>query len=374
MRIAIIGGGPAGLYFALLAKRSHPNWRLRVFEQNPADATFGFGVVFSGRALEFLEHDDPETYAALLPHMQSWDDFRIVHRDEVVPIDGNGFSAIGRLELLRFLQSRCQELGVALAFEHSIEALDALGEADLVVGADGVNSLLRRQRADAFGATAGELDNRFIWYGTTQPFDCLTLTFRQNGDGAFVAHHYRYSPTMSTFIVECDHATWMRAGFAGISDAESRAYCETLFETDLGGHPLISNKSIWRRFPVIANQRWSDGRHVLLGDALRTVHFSVGSGTRLAMEDALALHECLRAAPDDLPTALSRFAALRQPPVAALVGAANASATWYEGLPSLLALKPYELAYSYMTRTGRMSEERLKALAPAFMARYLALT
>lgn len=372
MNIAVIGGGPAGLYVAMLLKRSRPDWRLRVFEQNPVDATFGFGVVFSGRALAFLEDDDPETYAALVPRMQGWADFRIVHRDQVVAIDGNGFSAIGRLELLRLLQARCRELGVELNFRRGIERLEELDGADLVVGADGVNSLVRRRRAEVFRAEVQERDNRFVWYGTRQPFDCLTLTFRQNEDGAFVAHHYRYGAEMSTFIVECDKTTWRRAGLDRMGDAESRAYCEALFHPDLGGHPLVSNKSIWRRFPVIVSRRWSDDRHVLLGDALRTVHFSIGSGTRLAMEDALALHRCLNEAPDDLPAALARFEALRRPPVAALVRAANASAGWYERLPELMRLDPYELAYSYMTRTGRVSEERLRSLAPGFMARYLA--
>lgn len=372
MNIAVIGGGPAGLYVAMLLKRSRPDWRLRVFEQNPVDATFGFGVVFSGRALAFLEDDDPETYAVLVPRMQGWDDFRIVHRDQVVAIDGNGFSAIGRLELLRLLQARCRELGVELNFRRGIERLEELDDADLVVGADGVNSLVRRRRAEVFRAEVQERDNRFVWYGTRQPFDCLTLTFRQNEDGAFVAHHYRYGAEMSTFIVECDKTTWRRAGLDRMGNAESRAYCEALFRPDLGGHPLVSNKSIWRRFPVIVSRRWSDDRHVLLGDALRTVHFSIGSGTRLAMEDALALHRCLNEAPDDLPAALARFEAQRRPPVAALVRAANASAGWYERLPELMRLDPYELAYSYMTRTGRVSEERLRSLAPGFMARYLA--
>jgi len=369
VKVAVVGGGPAGLYFAALAKRAHPDWRVSVAERNPADATFGFGVVFSGRALAFLAEDDPETYRDLAPMMQAWDDFRIVHRDEVVAIDGNGFSAVGRLELLRYLQGRCRRAGVELAFGREVSGAAAVADADLVVGADGVNSVLRH----AFGAEDRLLDNRFAWYGTPKPFDCLTLTFRQNRDGAFVAHHYRYAPAMSTFVVECDAATFARAGLAEMDDAESRAYCQALFAADLGGQPLISNRSVWRRFPVLRTGRWQDGRTVLLGDALRTAHFSIGSGTRLAMEDAIALNRALAEAPADLPAALAGFEAARRPPAEAIAEAGAASADWYARLPALMALSPYALAHSYMTRTGRMSDARLARLAPAFMARYGAI-
>jgi 2-polyprenyl-6-methoxyphenol hydroxylase-like FAD-dependent oxidoreductase len=366
MKIAVVGGGPAGLYFAYLAKRAHPDWRVGVAEQNPADATFGFGVVFSGRALGFLAQDDPETHAALVPSMQAWDDFRIVHRDEIVTVDGNGFASIGRLALLRFLQERCRSVGVDLEFGRAVAVPATPGQADLAVGADGVNSVVRRR----FAGADRLLDNRFVWYGTTKPFDCLTLTFRANADGAFVAHHYRYAPDMSTFIVECDARTFARAGFAAMDDKASRAYCEVLFAPDLGGRPLVSNRSIWRRFPLLESRQWQDGRTVLLGDALRTVHFSIGSGTRLALEDALALARALAEEPADLGAALARFEAERRPPAEALAGAGVDSALWYERLPGLMALSPYALAHSYMTRTGRMSDARLAELAPAFMARY----
>ncbi len=370
--VAVVGGGPAGLYFAYLLKRRRPDAAVRIWEQNPSNATFGFGVVFSDRALEFLREDDEDTYAFLGPHIETWPDLKIVHRDAAVPIDGNGFAAIGRLELLQLLHRRCLDRGVEIAFGHPVEAGGAWREADLAVAADGLNSVVRASLGEAFATSVSERSNRFVWYGTTKVFDTLSLTFRRAADGPFVAHHYRYSPKMSTFIVECDEATWRRAGFASMNDAESRAYCARVFGPDLDGEPLISNKSIWRRFPVIWNDRWSAGNVVLMGDALRTCHFSIGSGTRLAMEDAIALDRALAAAKDAAPEGLARFEAARRPQVEKIVAAANLSAGWYERIDRIMEQSPEELAYDYMTRTGRVSDERLSAIAPRFMARYLA--
>ena len=370
--VAVIGGGPAGLYFAFLLKRRRPDAVVRIWEQNPNNATFGFGVVFSDRALEFLREDDADTYDFLGPHIETWPDLKIVHRDVAVSIDGNGFAAIGRLALLRLFHRRCAAQGVEIAFEHPVDVDGPWREADLVVAADGANSVVRASLRAAFGTRVSERSNRFVWYGTTKIFDTLSLTFRRGPDGAFVAHHYRYSPTMSTFIVECDKATWRRAGFAAMSDAESRAYCEHVFAPDLDGRPLISNNSIWRRFPVVWNERWSAENVVLLGDALRTCHFSIGSGTRLAMEDAIALDRALAASRDAVPEGLARFEAARRPPVEKILAAANLSAAWYERIDRTMTRSPEELAYDYMTRTGRVSEDRLGAIAPRFMARYLA--
>jgi 2-polyprenyl-6-methoxyphenol hydroxylase-like FAD-dependent oxidoreductase len=371
MKIAVIGGGPAGLYFSYLMKRDDPSHDITVIEQNPRDATFGFGVVFSNRALEFLRADDEDTYQYLMPHMESWPDLKIVHKDEHMAIDGNGFTAIGRLELLNLLQARCEGVGVALEFERMVNTLDTVGDADLIVAADGVNSFIRRAHAEAFQAAETQLENPFVWFGTAQLFDCLSLTFRDNADGVFCAHHYRYSPTMSTFLVETDTKTFNNAGFAEMSDAETRAYCEAVFAADLDGHPLVSNKSEWRWFPQIWNDRWSTGNIVLLGDALHTAHFSIGSGTRLAMEDAIALFKAIDANQSDLPTALARYEEIRRPALEKLVDAAVASAHWYERMAeSMRTLEPYEFARSYMTRTGRISDERLEKIAPKFMERY----
>ena len=371
MNILVIGGGPAGLYFSYLMKRDDPSHDIRVIEQNPRDATFGFGVVFSDRALEFLRADDEATYQYLTPHMESWPDLKIVHKDVHMAIDGNGFAAIGRLEFLNLLQARCESVGVILEFDSVVQSVDDLSDADLIVAADGVNSVVRRTHADAFQATETQLENPFVWFGTTKLFDSLSLTFRETEDGVFCAHHYRYSATMSTFIVETDAATFQKAGFAGRSEEESRAYCEAVFAADLDGHRLVSNKSAWRWFPQIWNERWSSGNIVLLGDALHTAHFSIGSGTRLAMEDAIALYSAMGEHKTDRQAALARYEEIRRPRLEKLVDAAVASARWYEQMAEMMqTLEPYEFARSYMTRTGRVSDERLKKIAPKFMERY----
>lgn len=368
MRIHIVGAGPAGLLFALLIKRRFPGWQVHVFEQNPSDATFGFGVVFSLNALAFLERDVADFHALLMPRLESWPMQRIVHRDERVDIDGNGFSAIGRLELNQFLQGLCAEAGVEMEFERAVGALTEVHDCDLLVGADGANSFVRRALEQEFAPQTEWLSNRFAWYGTEQLFDCLSLTFRSNADGSFVAHHYRHSSTMSTFVVECDEATWRRAGLDRKSDEEARRYCERVFAPDLAGRALVSNKSIWRQFPLLVTRRWSAGSAVLLGDAQRTVHFSIGSGTRLAFEDAIALDRAFAAAGENVADALARFEQERRPIVEKIVGAANASSYWYERLPEKMRLRPWELAYDYMTRSGRMTDERLRELSPKFMA------
>jgi len=367
MKIGIAGAGPAGLLFACLAKSRRPELDVRVLEQNPAGATFGFGVVFSHGALEFLARDVPAMHARLARELENWPIQRIVHRDTAVDIDGNGFCAIGRLALLELLQAECARLGVRMLFESPLDRLDAFADCDLVVGADGVNSTVRRARAETFRPSIAWLTNQFAWYGTTKPFDCLTLTFRPNDHGVFVAHHYRYAPDRSTFIVECDAATWRRAGFGSMDDAASRAYCERVFAADLDGHPLISNRSVWRNFPLLGCKRWSAGNAVLIGDALRTVHFSIGSGTRLAFDDAIALDRAFAEAGDDVPALLAAFERERRPVVDKLVAAAGASSYWYERMADKMTLGPIELAYDYMSRSGRMSDERLAETAPRFM-------
>ncbi len=293
MKIGIVGAGPAGLYFALRVRRRASGHDVTVIEQNPSGATFGFGVVFSDQALEKVQQTDPRFYETLESRMERWRDLTIVQKDESVAIDGNGFSSVGRLALLQLLQVLCVEAGVKIEFETRFDTLERFAGHDLIVGADGVNSMVREICKDAFRPRIDYLTNWFAWYGTPQVFGTLTLTFRSNGDGAFVAHHYRYSPEMSTFLVELDAATWQRAGFATMSDDERMDYCADVFARDLGGHGLISNRSVWRRFPVIRNERWVNGNIVLMGDALRTVHFSIGSGTRFALEDAIALDEAL---------------------------------------------------------------------------------
>jgi len=366
MKILIAGAGPAGLYLAYLVKRRLPDWEVRVLEQNPRDSTFGFGVVFSERALEFLRADDPQTYERITPAMEAWTDITVVHRGTPVTIDGIGFSAIGRLKFLQLLRGQLEASGVTPLFDHALSPGEELGEYDLVVAADGANSTVRKT-AD-FGTTIVPLTNKFAWFGTTRVFDTLTQTFVRNEMGAFNAHHYRHSPSMSTFVFECDAATWTRAGFERMDEAATLAYGERVFADALQGHKLVSNKSIWRNFPNVRNARWSVGNTVLIGDAQRTAHFSIGSGTRLAMEDAIALAKALAEFKNDIPGALASFEAARRPIVEKLLAGADASGAWYERFPVHMQLAPRDFAWSYIQRSGRIDPEKLRKIAPKFVA------
>ena len=369
MRIAVIGGGPGGLYFAYLWKKLHPDAHIELFEQNAAGATWGFGVVFSEQALEFLRADDPDTVDAIAPRMQSWRNITLNLRGESVEIDGVGFSSIGRLDLLTILQQRASAVGVTPRYDTLIQSVDQVAGYDLVVAADGLNSLVRRSFEGDFGTSLSYSVNKFAWYGTTKRFETLSQTFVETELGAFNAHHYRYAPAMSTFLIECDPATWQRYGFADKAIEESQAVCEKVFASTLDGHRLVSNKSVWRNFPWIWNERWSFKNMVLIGDALHSAHFSIGSGTRLAIEDAIALVKALEAE-GDISRALVRYQTERQPIVKKLVMAARTSADWYEKFPDHMKLDLLDFAYSYITRSGRIDDARLRAMSPAFMARY----
>lgn len=370
MRVIVAGAGPAGLYFSYLLKRRRPEAAVAVYEQNPPGATFGFGVVFSDRALEFLQADDPDTYAALNPELERWSDIALDHRGQTVVVDGVGFAAIGRLRLLQLLRQRAASVGVALHDRHALRDPAAFGGGDLVVGADGVNSFVRQTFATEFGASVRPLANRYAWFGVARRFERLTQTFRQTPDGFFNAHHYRYAPHQSTFIVEVDPATFARSGLDAMQPAAAKAYCEQVFSETLGGHELISNNTQWRQFPKIHNRRWWTGRAVLLGDALHTAHFSIGSGTRLAMEDAIALDAAMAQHPGNVEDALAAFESARRPIVDKLVAAADMSAAWYEDFPRHMRLAPLDFAFSYLTRTGRVDLPRLRAACPRFMAQY----
>jgi len=369
VRIAVIGGGPGGLYFAYLWKKRHPDATIDLFEQNAAGATWGFGVVFSEQALEFLRADDPDTVDAIAPRMESWKNITLNLRGESVEIDGVGFSSIGRLDLLGILQARVRSVGVTPRYDTLIQSTRQLTGYDLIVAADGLNSLVRRSFEAEFGTSVSHSANKFAWYGTTKRFETLSQTFVATELGTFNAHHYRYAPAMSTFLVECDPETWWRYGFADKTVEQSQASCEQVFAATLDGHRLVSNKSVWRNFPWIWNERWSSGNMVLIGDALHSAHFSIGSGTRLAIEDAIALVKALEAEAD-IAAALVRYEAERKPVVKKLVTAARASADWYEKFPDHMKLGLMDFAYSYITRSGRIDDARLRAMSPAFMARY----
>ena len=366
--VEILGGGPAGLYTAILLRRLMPQVRLRVTEQNPQGATFGFGVVFSDQALEFLKVDDPETHDLVTPHMERWRNMTLNLPDGQVTLDGVGFTAIGRLELIEILRKRAEALGVDIRFNSPVTSLDEL-DADLIVGADGLNSLVRRSFEDKFQPSVEYFENHFAWFGTERSFDTLTQTFIKSDKGALNAHHYRFAPNRSTFIVECDDKTFKSYGFVKLSEEESAAVCQKLFAGVLEDAPLIINKSHWRQFPKLWCKNWVAGKYVLLGDAVHTAHFSIGSGTRLAMEDAIALVHAL-AAHDDRDAALAAYQAERHPVAKKIVDAANSSATWYEDFAGKMDLAPVDFAFDYLTRSGRMDMARLRQIAPGFMARY----
>ena len=367
-RVEIIGAGPAGLYSAILLKSRFPAASIRVTERNAADATFGFGVVFSDRALDFLQADDPQTHALITPLMERWRNITLSIEGEEVVLDGIGFAAVARLQLLRILQKRALALDVELRFEQEIDSLDG-SDADLVIGADGLNSLVRNSCEAAFEPQLEYFDNHFAWFGVERPFETLTQTFQRDGVGAMNAHHYRYTPAMSTFIVECDAASYRAHGFDGMDERQSAALCSRLFEATLDGRPLLTNHSRWRRFPRLWCRRWVAGNRVLLGDAAHTAHFSIGSGTRLALEDAIALVNALDS-DAGLEDALRGFEQTRQPVARKIVDAANRSARWYDDFAAHLELPPLEFAYRYLGRSGRLDRARLRLLAPAFMARY----
>jgi 2-polyprenyl-6-methoxyphenol hydroxylase-like FAD-dependent oxidoreductase len=370
MRVAIVGAGPAGLYLAYLLKRSKLNVEVEIFEQNPPDATFGFGLVFSARALEFLNDEDPGTLAAIRPALEHWQDSILVHKGCEVRIDGMDYTGIGRLRLLEILQAQARSVGVEPKYSHSINDPEECGKADLIVGADGVNSLVRGGYENVFGTTVNYLTNRFAWFGTTKRFEALTHTFVETELGHFNAHHHPHAPGMSTFVVEVDERTFFRAGFDEMDSERAKAICAEVFAASLNGHDLVSNKSIWRQFPRVWNERWSAGNRVLVGDALHTAHFSIGSGTRLAMEDSIALVKALEKHPADVPSALAAYEEARKTVVSRLVTAANASAAWYERFAQHMALAPMDFAMSYITRSGRVDLERLRRSSPAFVAAY----
>jgi anthraniloyl-CoA monooxygenase len=368
MKINIIGGGPAGMYFAILMKKADAGHQIIVYERNGPDDTFGWGVVFSGRTLRNLRDADEPSHAAITSDFEAWDNVDVVHRDEKISIHGNSFSGIARLRLLKILQRRCEELGAEIKFRTEIGDLNPLRECDLFVAADGVNSTVRQAFASRFDPHLSTRPNKYIWYGTDQLFHGLTLTFRENEAGVFAAHSYKFDHATSTFIVECDQQTWTNAGFVEMTDEEARAYLAKVFANDLDGHALLSNNSKWINFLLVKNANWHFENVVLLGDALHTAHFSIGSGTKLAMEDSIALARCLNQG-TDVQDGLQRFQADRKPVIAEYQAAANESMTWFENARDYMHLAPLELAYSLMTRSGRVDVEELRKRDPAFAAR-----
>jgi len=373
MKIGIIGGGPAGLFFAYLMKRDDASHEVRVVERDPADATYGWGVVFSDVALAFVRDIAPELHDAMTGRQEVHDSMCIVHRGVPVRLANNTFHRMARIDLLAALQTHCLDAGVRIDFGRRVDDPAELRDCDLVVAADGANSSIRKRLERTFEPEIDVRPNKLAWYGTTRLFDPLSLIFRQDGDGLMIAHTYRYSRTHSTFLVECDPATWRNAGLDRADEIASLAYCERAFADDLDGHRLLSNRSEWFNYPIVKNRRWHAGNLVLIGDALRTGHPSVGSGTRLAMQDAIALFDAAKRCSGDVARMLEEFERIRRPGSDALQEAAIRSTQWYENLDSKLALDPVSFAYDYLTRTGRVSHDDVRRRDPALAAAWEAL-
>lgn len=388
MRVTSIGGGPAGLYFAILLKRRDPTSEITVIERNRADDTFGFGVVFSDATLENLAEADPESHRAVTEAFAHWDDIDVHYRGQIVTSRGHGFAGLSRQTLLRLLADRASELGVDVRYETEVTDFEALRATnDLVLAADGVNSAVRSEYADRFRPHLDWRPNRFVWLGTTFPFRAFTFYFKTNEHGLWRVHAYRYEEGKSTFIVECTTETWLRAGLDDASEDDTLAYCEALFADELAGHRLIKNRSMWRQFPTVRNGVWSDGNVVLMGDAAHTAHFSIGSGTKLALEDAIALADSVLSdkdhssrgagtpakavirGPDDLSAALARYEAERRPLVESTQRAAQVSLEWFENTERYLGLDPLTFTFSLLTRSLRLTHENLALRDPELVAK-----
>ncbi|NPU10869.1 bifunctional salicylyl-CoA 5-hydroxylase/oxidoreductase [Bradyrhizobium sp. 83002] len=367
MKIAIIGGGPAGLYAAILLKKQRPKADIAVYERNRADDTFGFGVVFSDATLDNFEKHDLPSYQRITQEFAYWDDIAVHFRGTVHRVGGNGFCGCSRRTLLRILQERARELGVTLHFEVDLEDEAQFADADLLILSDGINSRFRQKYVDHFQPEVDLRANKFAWMGSTKPLDAFTFIFQETEWGPFIAHAYQYEAGHSTWIFETDPATFEKAGLTGLDERQSADRMKEIFGWFLGDHPLLINRSMWRNFPMIRNKRWVKDNMVLLGDAKSTAHFSIGSGTKLAMEDAIALAEAMQRAPS-IPAALDLYEHGRREEVEKTQHAADVSLVWFEHVERFWDFDPVQFAFGVMTRSKAITYDNLTLRAPDFVA------
>ena len=368
MRVLTIGGGPGGLYSGILLKKAFPEAEIRILERNQADDTFGWGVVFSDETLSGFEEADAESFKEIRSNFAYWSDIETFYPGGRVLSTGHGFCGLSRKKLLNILHDRCRELGVELEFGVEVDELEAYDDYDLIIAADGVNSAIRERHADVFQPSTDWRKCKFSWLGTTKPLEAFTFVFKENEHGLFTVHAYPFERETSTWIVECREETLKAAGLEGASEADTVAYCSELFKEELEGHELLTNRSTWRTFPTVRCERWAHGNIVLLGDSAHTAHFSIGSGTKLAMEDATALVEAFRAHGDeDIPATLAAYQEARRVDVIKLQKAAQTSLEWFENASRYVHQTPAQFQLNLMTRSKRITYENLKLRDPALV-------
>ncbi|NVJ98499.1 MAG: bifunctional salicylyl-CoA 5-hydroxylase/oxidoreductase [Alphaproteobacteria bacterium] len=371
MKITVIGGGPGGLYFALLTKKARPDFEVEIFEQNKADDTFGFGVVFSDETLDEFFAADPESYDLIRDHFAYWQDIVVEKDGDRTIVGGNGFAGCSRFTLLGILQKRCRDVGVKLNFETAVD-IDNLesqfAASDMIIAADGIGSRIRERHADAFDRTVENRKNHFTWMGSTKPLDAFTFFFKETPEGHFCAHTYQYEEGRSTWVIECTPEAFENCGFSGMSEEESARYLEGVFRDELDGHPLIINRSIWRQFPRIRCGNWHVGKMAILGDAKASAHWSIGSGTKLAMECAIGLSEAVLENAGNVPAAMQAYEDKRRTPVEIIQHAADVSLRWFENMKRHWGLKRYEFAFSLMSRSKSITWDNVGLRDPDFLA------
>ncbi|HEX7249463.1 MAG TPA: bifunctional salicylyl-CoA 5-hydroxylase/oxidoreductase [Burkholderiales bacterium] len=366
MKVSIVGGGPGGLYFALLAKKAWPRWDITVYERNRPDDTFGFGVVFSDQTLDTFKAYDLVTYERIRRRFAYWGAVDVVYKGRSLRSDGNGFCGCSRVALLNILQDRGRELGVEMRFQREVDDLAEFAGSDLVVVADGINSKIREKHKEHFQPSVDLRPNKFTWLGSTRPLDAFKYFFRETPEGIILAHCYQYEANRSTWVIETDEQTWRNFGFDRMGEQEMIPVLERVFAEELDGHPLIANRSLWRNFPTITNRTWVMGNAVLVGDAKATAHFSIGSGTKLAMEDAVALFESLRSE-SSVAKALTRYDTARREEVEKTQHAANVSLAWFEHMKRYWDMEPEQFAFGVMSRSKQITWENLELRDPAFV-------